>query len=326
LCDLSLEEPNAEHALTMIAKMFAMYGYEPGLSLVASIARRFPDSFWISVAFGMYGDPQHPQGPDLIELMREPLPTGFVAVVTLDLANTLCRQGRLASHPFDTPAGHTMLESWLTDTNPEHFSYALSSAAALPFVNDDVRGRLANLAFEHPDPKVQMEAAWASAYRGNEAGLKFLARMSTDVRMSVTARHYLEELDRLDVMPDEANDPNFQAMARMCDWLAHPNECGRPPDEIDVYDTREMYWPPTDDTRQVWLFRYRYKNANRDGTDDVGISMVGSVTFALFGEATADLCPEDVYGLHCCWELECNQDPRAPDKRTAKAGRELLGI
>jgi hypothetical protein len=54
--------------------------------------------------------------------------------------------------------------------------------------------------------------------------------------------------------------------------------------------------------------------------------MVGSVTFALFGEATAELCPEDVYGLHCCWELARNEDPRAPEKRTARAGRELLGI
>jgi hypothetical protein len=51
---------------------------------------------------------------------------------------------------------------------------------------------------------------------------------------------------------------------------------------------------------------------------------VGSVTFALFGEATADLSPEDVYGLHCAWELECNGDGRAPKKRTAKAGRKIL--
>jgi len=29
--------------------------------------------------------------------------------------------------------------------------------------------------------------------------------------------------------------------------------------------------------------------------------MVGSVTFALFGETTADLKPEEVYALHCCW-------------------------
>jgi hypothetical protein len=36
--------------------------------------------------------------------------------------------------------------------------------------------------------------------------------------------------------------------------------------------------------------------------------MVGAATFALFGEATADLPPEDIYGLHCCWELGSAQD------------------
>src|SRR5205085_7500326 len=170
------------------------------------------------------------------------------------------------------------------------------------------------------------KAAWASAYRGGEAGLKYLARMTTDVRSTVAARQYLEELGRLELVPNAANEPDFQAMAQMCNWLAHPQEAGRPPDAIDLYDTRELHWPPTDDTRQVWLFRYRYQNAKEDGSDDAGIAMVGSVTFALFSEATADLSPEDVYGLHCCWELECNQDPRAPARRTAAAGRRLLGI
>ena len=54
--------------------------------------------------------------------------------------------------------------------------------------------------------------------------------------------------------------------------------------------------------------------------------MVGSITFALVGETTPDMTPEDAYGVHCCWELEVNDDPRAPKKRSAKAGRKLLGI
>jgi hypothetical protein len=53
--------------------------------------------------------------------------------------------------------------------------------------------------------------------------------------------------------------------------------------------------------------------------------MYGSVTFALFGESTVDLSAEDAYALHCCWELEVNGDPRAPKKRSVRAGRKLLG-
>ena len=52
--------------------------------------------------------------------------------------------------------------------------------------------------------------------------------------------------------------------------------------------------------------------------------MVGSITFSLFGETTEDLSPEDIYALHCCWELEVNDDPRAPEERTIEAGRKIL--
>ena len=53
-------------------------------------------------------------------------------------------------------------------------------------------------------------------------------------------------------------------------------------------------------------------------------AMFGWATFALFGETTADLPPEDIYALHCCWELEVENDSRAPQERSAAAGRELL--
>jgi hypothetical protein len=325
LCDLALAEPDPpDDPLVMIAKMFALYGYEPGVERVATIARRFPDCGWLAICFGMFGKPEHPHGPALVEWLRDPLPPGFAAVVTLDLANTLCRQERLASHPFDTPAGHQMLEAWLRDSDPDHYGYAQSSAASLPFLPNRARTRLAALAMDHPDACVQMEAAWASAYRGGKAGLKFLARMCLDPRTSRAAQHYLEELGRSEVIPEQARAPDFRALAEMCSWLAHPNEFGRPPDDIELYDTRELYWPPTDDNRRLWLFRYRYAKEGEE--DDIGFGMVGSITFALFGEATGELCAEDVYGLHCCWELEMNDDPRAPKKRTARVGRQLLGI
>jgi hypothetical protein len=327
LCDLALADPGSpDHPLAMMAKMFALYGYEPGVERVAAIARRFPDAYMLSVPFNVFGGPRHPHGPALVERLRDPLPTGFAAVLTLDLANALCRQQRLEAHPFDTPAGHEMLESWLRDSDPAHHSYALSAAASLPFIQGNIRNRLAALAMDHPDGGVQMEAAWASAYRGGEAGLKFLARLCADPRLSLTAQQYLEELRRTDVIPDEARAPDFLAMAKMSQWLGHPNEFGRPPDAIDLYDTRELSWPPTGDTRRLWLFRYRYAKREGDKEDQTGVGMVGSVTFALFGTATADMCPEDVYGVHCCWELEMKRDPRAPKKRSPKAGRKLLGI
>ena len=57
--------------------------------------------------------------------------------------------------------------------------------------------------------------------------------------------------------------------------------------------------------------------------------MVGSVTFALYGESTSGLSAEQIYGLHCAWELEMERDARAPcspeaKKRTAEVGIQIL--
>lgn len=327
LTELALAEPEPPpHPLTMAAKMFVMYCFEPSVETVVELVRRFPGEYMFSPAFNMLADERHPLGPAVVERLSDPLPQEFAAILTLDLANALSRQKRLDHHPYNTPAGIERLEGWLRSADEEEFSYAVSAAASLPFLEMAARGRLATLAFDHVEPTVQLEAAWASAFGGNEAGLKVLARMATNPAYSLRARAYLEELERQDVIPASALDPNFEAMAQMCDWLAHPQEFGKPPTTIELYDARTLDWPPTNDSRPVWLFRYRYEAHGENGEDDVGIGMVGSVTFALFGEATGDLSPEDVYGLHCCWELECNGDSRAPEKRTAAAGRALLGI
>ncbi len=110
----------------------------------------------------------------------------------------------------------------------------------------------------------------------------------------------------------------------MCNWLAHPNEFSRPPDGIELFDRRTLYWPPTNDARTVWLFKYRYEPTG-DEKEDVGLGMVGgSTTFALFGDTNPDMKPLDAYALHCCFELDFNADKRAPKKRSIAAGLKLL--
>lgn len=58
--------------------------------------------------------------------------------------------------------------------------------------------------------------------------------------------------------------------------------------------------------------------------EQVGLGLVGSVTFALMGETTADLSPEHAYALHCCWELQFKEDPRAPEERSIEEGLKML--
>ena len=242
----------------------------------------------------------------------------------LDLSNAIARSGRLSSHPFDSDAGFAMLAAWLSDPDEERYSYGHSAAASIPFLSPERRGKVLELADRHPDRAVQLEAAWAAAACGEARGYQTLQAACADPRYASSAMEYLRELGAEDRIPLHTGSEDFQAIAEMCDWLSHPMEFGRAPADIRQVDTRELFWPPTNDRRQLWVFRYEYPPRDGEKDPDVGYGMVGSVTFALFGESTANLSAEQVYALHCAWELESNHDQRAPKKRTVEAGLEIL--
>ncbi|WP_145055935.1 hypothetical protein [Lignipirellula cremea] len=378
--DALLEADCEEHSgdLSFILKVYAMYGSRGGAERIVNAARDpiLQDSWLWSVVFQQI-EVEWLEGY-LTEHLRDPLPDGFAAVAFLDFVNRLARQEKLEYHPFNTPQGVRRLENWLATNDAEQYSFAHSATASLPFVEEPHRGRLLALALDHADIGVQMEAAWASAMVGGEAGVKVLARRCLDCNTAVVALEYLRELKREDAIPAESQDPGFLAMSEMCHWLSHPNEFGRPPDRIEVYDTREMFWPPTNDRRRLWLLRYWYDaepesvEEQGEGSDeqlygdasewdiakefdddfdedfdedfdnvddetlscvqgacgqsvaDAGVGMVGSITFALFGTVNVEMSPADIYGMHCCWELQMNQDPRAPEECTAEEGRRIL--
>jgi hypothetical protein len=315
-----------EDDVMFILKILAMYRQPEDIDLIAEAARKPIDAegFMWSMIFGQF-DEEHPYSVQMIDALRDPLPGDFILVSYLDMANGLAALGKLDRHPFNSPAGREHLEAWLRDTDEENFSYAHSATTALPFIDSTLREGLLLAAVEHSDPSIRIEAAWAQARSGDPAGLDRLTEYFRDVRYSQTAQQYLEELGHSARIPEEAQREDFQAVAEMAQWLAHPNEFGRPPDHIGLFDTREMFWPPTNDRRRLSIVKYAY-DADEDGDPELGLGMVGSITFALFDEATPDMLPEDVYGLHCCWELEMNDDPRAPEERTAEAGRALLGL
>jgi hypothetical protein len=330
LFDALIPDPGEDSdALLFLLKILAMYQSTEGAARVVEAARKplLPDSYIWSVVLEQFEE-DHPYLPWLCRELADPPPQGFIGVALLDTANQACIEGWMDEHPFDSEQGAKQLESWLTNKDADEFSYAASAAVGLPFISPPWRNRLLALALDHPDPKVQLEAAWASAHLGSAAGIKYLRRLCLDPGTSATACSYLRELGREKSIPAAAMEPNFLAMSDMCTWLAHPNERGRPPDEIELLDTREIYWPPTDDRRRVWLFKFQYDDADRDGEEGkpgslTGAGMVGSVTFALT-EIEPAATPLDIYALHCCFELQVNKDPRAPRERSVRAGRELL--
>jgi hypothetical protein len=315
---------SAAGELLFALKIFAMYRGEEPLQRIVDAARITlnADSYMWSAILSALVESEPEAATRVAAALREPLPPGFIAVALLDRANTLAREHGVTSHLFDTDPGRELLRAFLSDEDPDHFSYAISAAASLPFLKDS--RELLTLAWEHPDVAVRMEAAWAAAWGGDALAVARLQEWSKDPKTRKRALTYLEELGRPPAPVPEEERPRLEAMAEMSQWLEHPSELGRVPDHLEVYDHRRLFWPPTNDERDVWLIRYRCED--EESEPEEGVGMVGSVTFALFGETTAELPPEDIYALHCVWELQQKGDKRAPKECTAEAGRKLLGF
>lgn len=309
--------------LLFVLKVAGLYRVEEVVERIEAAVRRpvEPESMMWSVLFNVF-DETHPYRSAVVNRLRSPLPEGFIGVAYLDLVNTMAVERYLGSHPFDAPEGIGRLRAWLTDAGAT--SIARSAAASLAFLAGPDREGLLALAMDHPSLSVQMEGALASARLGSESALKFLARTCLDPSHSVSAIGHLARLGREELVPAQALEADFQAVAELASWLGDPAEYGQPPDALEIVDTRTMYWPPTADERRLWVVRYRYDPKPPDDPGESGVGLVGSITFSLPGQTAADMPPEDVYALHCCWELQVNKDPRAPDSISIEAGRTLL--
>ncbi|NLS98208.1 MAG: hypothetical protein GXX96_39265 [Planctomycetaceae bacterium] len=297
-------EDDADNLL-FVLKILAMYGSREGAEKVVEAARRplDPEAYMWHVILALVSG-GHPQRDYVFRALADPLPSGFLAVAFLDSANGAAIDGGLQEHPFDSQAGWNRLQSWLEDSDPDHASYAHSATAALPFISNPARDQLLALAMEHSDTGVQMEAAWAAGKLGREGGMKVLARFCLDVSHSDVAQRYLAELNREDLVPAEAKAPAFRAKAEFARWLAHPNELGRPPDELEIVDHRQLAWPPERQLQPFWLIRYRLRDRTGLEEDDVDCGLVGSTTWCFFSYKMHQRPPEDAYAIHCYWEME----------------------
>jgi hypothetical protein len=271
-------------------------------------------------------DPDHPDADAIVTMLSDPLPQGFAGAAFLALANERALAGIASAHPFDTAAGLQQLEVYLTDADPEKFTHAMSAAAAIPYLRTPARQRLLDIAWTHENAEVQLEAFRAAATLGEARGVAALAEAARDPRRGPRPLAYLEELGHLEAAPPETQTEEHLALATMADWLAYPTEFNAFPDALRVVDTRELSWPPTNDRRRLWLIEFTYEPNEERETREVGIGMVGSITFALFGSTSPEMPPEDLYAIHCVWELQANEDPRAPEDLDVTIGRELLGM
>lgn len=265
----------------------------------------------------------------LVDGLKDEMPGGMIGILFLDLCTLQSSAKQLPEHPFKSPLGIQRMTAWLNQEGGSRVSYAISTCAALEFLPESIRAQLLEVADQSPEPEVRIAAAKARIEANDKSGFDRLKEIGNDPRYAMGIIRYLLELKAPpERYPERFTAPGFKtflAKAELCEWLSHPHEFGRPPQKLHKIDSRKIYWPPSDKMKRVYLFRYEYAPRKKKKKPTVGVGMVGGeATFSLFGEVTEDMAPEEMYALHCAWELELLQDERAPKKRSVRAGLRLL--
>lgn len=290
----------------MMLKMFALYKNQAGWNKLAECVKndfKNEEYLW-SVILNTVAD-NEAKYDLVIKTLNGKIPSGFLGICYLDMCNAIAIRTNTFKHPFNSPDGFAFLDAIVKNIEPGNESYAVSATASIPFLAREYQDRLLEIVSRHHSVDIQIEAAWAGAKIGSNGSADKLVGFAKDYRYSQKAISYLNELHLENRIPAEVLAPDFQALSEMCNWLAHPNEFGEYPDHAEIYYKKNLYWPPTRDVRDIYLIRYIYKNHKADGADEVGIGLVGSVTFSLFGlENMLTLKPLELLAIHCNWEFE----------------------
>ncbi|MBT1695978.1 hypothetical protein KK083_03760 [Fulvivirgaceae bacterium PWU4] len=290
----------------MMLKMFAVYKNQKGWNKLAECVKsdfKNEEYMW-SVILNAASDNESKYDL-IIQALNGKIPSGFLGISYLDMCNAIAIRTNTFKHPFNSPQGFAFLDAIVKNNDPAGESYIVSATASIPFLAKEYQDSLLETVSKHKSIDIQMEAAWAGAKMGGNESVDKLAGFAKDYRYSTKAISYLNELHLENRIPNEIQAPDFQALSEMCNWLAHPNEYGAYPDHAEIFYKTSLYWPPTKDVRPIYLIKYTYKNHKEDGSDDVGIGLVGSVTFSLFGlQNMLTLKPVELLAIHCNWELE----------------------
>ena len=152
----------------------------------------------------------------------------------------------LRPHPFATVEGYKKLAEYLHATDLKDEPAAIEAAKALGFFGKVDRA-LQSAAASHGSMRVRIEAAYAAAKMEDEDGVNQLGQLSANPAVSNLACKYLEQLEREDAISPLAEEEEFMATADLYEWLGQDEQRGRPPDDVELMDTRQMHWPPLDE-------------------------------------------------------------------------------
>lgn len=324
--DAMIESPVADNNrdLVFLLQWLALTGGDEGTERVIRAAKAgigTDEPLW-PIVFDPYST-DSPNSRKVLESLGNPIPPGMIGLGVLECANGLSLGGVEIKHPYDSDEGVAKLQEWLSKTDEASSSTAQSAAAALPFLMHVKRNDLLQLAVNHPHPLVKAEAGWALVMLEDQRGFRLLQTVCKDVRYSITAQIYLEELDAADQIPAEVKENDFAARAEFCHFLSLPDQLGDPPTEIEMVGSQVLYWPPTKDRRRMSVVKFKYLDSEGKVVRE-GVGVVGSLTAWLPDLTNVEMSGGDVLAIQCCYELRYNRDPQAPEKIDAATGLDII--
>jgi hypothetical protein len=240
----------------------------------------------------------------------------------MDLANYLTREELVTEHPAaaqrerltsllggvaqrlgvieerpDTIAGGTRE---LSEVVTLSVSLAVSLCDALGLIGDESAVGKLNQVLELRHRRLRTEAAAALARLGDENGRQVLVSLAAEPVARLRVLSYCEELGIVGEIDERFAVPAARAEAELACWLAEPTQLGFPPSNLELVDSRSLYWPGFDDPVECYLFRYVYE---LDHGDYSGIGIAGPLCHA-FAADLADLPPDDIYAIFAGWHAD----------------------
>ncbi|GIW95860.1 MAG: hypothetical protein KatS3mg110_3901 [Pirellulaceae bacterium] len=263
------------------------------------------------------------------------------AAVILDLSNYVFRKKLVPQHPaFDRRQelgnilGHLARHlEYLDERGMENMSrdqrrklvddcvsLGVALCHALSLMGDrQLAGKLYPV-LELRHRRLRLEAAYALATLGEEAGRQALIQLAADPGARLRALAYADELDLLDQIPEELRTDSARAEAELASFLAEPTQMGLAPHELQLICHRRLYWPGYAEPVDCWLFRFTYHLTQGDYTN---IGMVGPVTHAFAADLTR-FDPDDLFAIFAGWHVEHDEIYQTEVAKLSEPSRHVM--
>ena len=256
----------------------------------------------------------------LDQLLNNATTHSQTAPAVYDLLNYYFRNGKVDVHPAAPRADALVglldqlikqlgkIESGNLPANatPASINHLISDSVALIVAICDSLALLQHMesitvladALQLRHRRVQTEAAAALARLGIEQGKTALVELAKEPVARLRVLAYADELGFRNEISLELQGEISLAESHLAIWLAEPDQMGLAPSNIQLVETREMYWPGYDHPLQCFLFEYFYGMGDAAHSN---IAICGPMTHA-FAADLKHLSPDELFAAFAGWQ------------------------